>query len=153
MPRLTLSTPLLRAALQPTSASQFLPRCIAASTRSFSHLPGLRPTLQSRVSTPSITTTSIFRQPATNPLFDPTATATAAAAETAAEVADVTPRSSVTTHPAFAMQVRFAPRPTMSGHSRLIQKRRHGFLSRVKTKNGRKTLQRRKTKGRLRLSA
>ncbi|KAJ4306408.1 hypothetical protein N0V88_001209 [Collariella sp. IMI 366227] len=37
--------------------------------------------------------------------------------------------------------------------SRLVQKRRHGFLSRVKTQTGRKTLMRRRAKGRKRLSA
>ncbi|KAK0613391.1 hypothetical protein B0T14DRAFT_526149 [Immersiella caudata] len=150
MVRLTLSMPLVRATLKPTSAAQSLPRCTAntaASTRSFSNLPSLRPTLQSRTST----TPNIFRAPASNPLFDPTAATTT----TTEAVADVISRASVTSHPAFAagaMQARFAPRPTMSGHSRLIQKRRHGFLGRIRTKNGRKTLQRRKTKGRLRIA-
>jgi large subunit ribosomal protein L34 len=41
----------------------------------------------------------------------------------------------------------------MGNASRLIQKRRHGFLSRVKTQNGRKTLARRRAKGRKKLSA
>ncbi|KAK4449191.1 hypothetical protein QBC34DRAFT_406190 [Podospora aff. communis PSN243] len=149
MVRLTFSTPLLRATLKPTSTSQFLPRCIAntaASTRFFSQLPSLRPTLQSR--TPG--TAGVFRAPASNPLFAPAATTT-----TTETVADVVSKTVVTSHPAFAggvMQARFGPRPTMSGHSRLIQKRRHGFLSRIRTKNGRKTLQRRKTKGRLRIA-
>jgi len=41
----------------------------------------------------------------------------------------------------------------MSGASRLIQKRRHGFLSRIRTRNGRKMLERRKGKGRKRIAA
>ncbi|KAL4808990.1 ribosomal protein L34-domain-containing protein [Aspergillus unguis] len=42
-------------------------------------------------------------------------------------------------------------RPTFRP-SRRVQKRRHGFLSRLRTKNGRKILTRRKTKGRNNLS-
>ena len=40
----------------------------------------------------------------------------------------------------------------MNRNSRLKRKRKHGFLSRIRTKNGRKTLLRRLEKGRCRLS-
>ncbi|RDA93027.1 hypothetical protein CP533_0737 [Ophiocordyceps camponoti-saundersi (nom. inval.)] len=68
--------------------------------------------------------------------------------------ADVVPRSAVSSHPALAsLQLRFGPRNTMVRATRLVQKRRHGFLSRIRTKEGRKILARRRAKGRRELGA
>lgn len=63
--------------------------------------------------------------------------------------ADIVPSSAISAHPAMGdMQIRCGPRNTMNGHTRLVQKRRHGFLVRKRSKTGRKILLRRKIKGR-----
>ncbi|PHH92239.1 hypothetical protein CDD83_8258 [Cordyceps sp. RAO-2017] len=68
--------------------------------------------------------------------------------------ADVVSPSTVSSHPALAgQQLRFGPRNTMNGHTRLIQKRRHGFLFRKRSKTGRRILQRRRNKGRRKLAS
>ncbi|KAI1469727.1 uncharacterized protein F4812DRAFT_420129 [Daldinia caldariorum] len=118
-----------------------------ATRRTFSSLPTLRPTLQAWSSRP------VFRNPNTSPLlqsFTPQPSAAAAGAVTP----DLVPKTALTSHPSLsgAAQVRFGPRPTMARTSRLVRKRRHGFLSRLRTHNGRKTLQRRKEKKRSSLS-
>ncbi|KAH6845497.1 hypothetical protein B0I37DRAFT_355954 [Chaetomium sp. MPI-CAGE-AT-0009] len=148
MSRVSLQSPLLQAVLRRPTV-QLIPRCAALATtkptvaRSISHLPTLRPTLTA----PS----PIFRA-ANAQRFAP---ATATGVETATgEVADVLGKTAVTAHPALAgcaSQIRCGPRPNMSGASRLIQKRRHGFLSRLRTKNGQRMISRRRTKGRKKL--
>ncbi|KAK3327623.1 hypothetical protein B0T19DRAFT_422281 [Cercophora scortea] len=160
MPRLSiLSSPasaLVQAARQQSSRScAQLPRCLAkTTTRTFTNLPSLRPTLLHP--SPTSTSTTTFRSTATPLAWLPS---TSTAVDTLSEDSpfyDLAPKSSVSAHPAFAnvgSQVRFAPRPTMSNASRLIQKRRHGFLSRIRTKKGRNTLTRRSVKGRKRLCA
>ncbi|KAM3076001.1 hypothetical protein ACMFMF_005346 [Clarireedia jacksonii] len=58
----------------------------------------------------------------------------------------------ISTHPALgATQIRCGPRNTFSP-SHFVRKRRHGFLSRIRTRKGRATLQRRKSKKRSSLS-
>ncbi|KAK1783583.1 hypothetical protein QBC45DRAFT_388664 [Copromyces sp. CBS 386.78] len=131
----------LQAAFKP---SAFLPK---TATRTFSILPSLRPTFSS----PS---TTVFRAP--QAITAPSASSSVTTGIDG-EVLDLLSASSlVSSHPALSglgSQIRCGPRPTMSGATRLVQKRRHGFLSRIKTKNGQKTLKRRLAKGRLRLSA
>ncbi|KAK1977151.1 ribosomal protein L34 [Colletotrichum cereale] len=103
------------------------------SQRMFSSLPSLRPSI-----TPL---TSAFRRPTATPFTPSTA-----------DAADVVPTSAITEHPAMgAMQIRCGPRNTMNRNTRLIQKRRHGFISRMKSKDGRKIVARRRAKGRKKL--
>ncbi|ROW11742.1 hypothetical protein VPNG_05658 [Cytospora leucostoma] len=123
----------------------------ASTTRSFSSLPSLRPS----TSMPS----SIFARRTAGLLptgFTPAPTAmTAAAAVSLGDAAsDIVPKTSITSNPALG-QIRCGPRNYMNMNrpSRLIRQRRHGFLSRMKTKNGRKMLLRRRIKGRKMLSA
>ncbi|KAK6220032.1 ribosomal protein L34 [Colletotrichum tabaci] len=105
----------------------------ALSQRTFSSLPSLRPSI-----TPL---TSAFRRPNATP-FTPSTV----------DAADVVPTSAITEHPALgAMQIRCGPRNTMNRNTRLIQKRRHGFLSRMNSKDGRKIIARRRAKGRKKL--
>ena len=64
---------------------------------------------------------------------------------------DIQPK--ISSHIALqALQVRSGPRGLTFNPSHIIRKRRHGFLSRVRTKNGRKTLRRRRQKGRCNMS-
>ncbi|KAL6875528.1 hypothetical protein HDV57DRAFT_503373 [Trichoderma longibrachiatum] len=114
-------------------ARPLLPRIAPLSQRTYTCLSPLRPTL-----------TSTFRPTATS--FTPSPTTTATSSEASA---DVVPAAAVSAHPALqGMQLRFGPRNTMNGHTRLVQKRRHGWLKRTRSKTGRRILQRRKLKGR-----
>ncbi|KAH6636965.1 hypothetical protein F5144DRAFT_569275 [Chaetomium tenue] len=148
MSRVSLQSPLLQAVLRRPTA-QLIPRCTLATTkptiaRSISHLPTLRPTL----TTPS----PLFRA-ANAQRFTPT-TMPETTTTTTGEVADVLAKTAVTAHPALAgcaSQIRCGPRPNMSGASRLIQKRRHGFLNRLRCKGGQKMISRRRAKGRKKL--
>ncbi|KAJ5610457.1 hypothetical protein N7510_007176 [Penicillium lagena] len=53
---------------------------------------------------------------------------------------------------AFSSTPNLGVRRSTYNPSRRVQKRRHGFLSRSKTKNGRKIIQRRRLKGRKNMS-
>lgn len=100
--------------------------------RKFTTITPLRPTLSS------------FR-PASSPILS--SLPSAAAAEPAA---DLLPK--ISTHPGLAgIQVRCGPRDTYDP-SHFVRKRRHGFLSRVKTRKGRNLLTRRRVKQRKNLS-
>lgn len=108
----------------------------ASSKRTFTSLRGpSRPTIfpRSLNFTPSIT----LLKPSTTTLAD-------------GVVLDLLPK--ISSHPALgAIQVRCGPRNTFSP-SHFVRKRRHGFLSRIRTRKGRATLQRRKAKKRSTLS-
>ncbi|KAL2157623.1 hypothetical protein VTH06DRAFT_6002 [Thermothelomyces fergusii] len=151
MASVSLQSPLLRGALRRATTQQLPHRLLAPTksiaARTFSHLPSLRPTLAA----PS----PIFRAP--NTIHStPSATSTTMLASTpTGGVLDVVAKASVTSHPALAgcgSQIRCGPRPTLSGASRLIQKRRHGFLARKRSRTGRNILKRRMAKGRKKLS-
>ncbi|KAI0192178.1 hypothetical protein F4808DRAFT_465152 [Astrocystis sublimbata] len=121
-----------------------------ATKRSFSSLPRLRPSITALDS-------SVFRPcNSGNTLLSrlPTTTSPVGINNAAGAVLDLVPRSTITAHPALAgpQQIRCGPRPTMARSSRLVRKRRHGFLSRLRKRNGRKTLQHRKDKKRTVLS-
>ncbi|KOS16974.1 50S ribosomal protein L34 [Escovopsis weberi] len=109
---------------------------IQPSTRTFTTLQPLRPTLL-----------ATFRPALTS--FAP-ATPSTAAPGAGERAADLVPAAAVSAHPALAgaTQIRFGPRNTMQGHTRLVQKRRHGWLKRMRSKTGRRILERRKLKGR-----
>ncbi|KAF2198202.1 hypothetical protein GQ43DRAFT_434478 [Delitschia confertaspora ATCC 74209] len=63
-----------------------------------------------------------------------------------AETLDILPR--ISSHPGLAgLQIRCGPRDTFSP-SHFVRKRRHGFLARLRSKNGRKILKRRLAKKR-----
>ncbi|RSL60594.1 hypothetical protein CEP54_006700 [Fusarium duplospermum] len=100
---------------------------LAQSPRTFTTFVPLRPSL----------TPSTVRRTVLPSSFTPTASA------------DLVPSTAISAHPAMGdMQIRCGPRNTMNGATRLVQKRRHGFLYRTRSRTGRKILWRRKLKGR-----
>jgi large subunit ribosomal protein L34 len=102
--------------------------------RMFTSFTPLRPTISPSTFRPTLT--------ASKPSTAPTV-----AAETPI---DLLPK--ISTHPALgATQIRCGPRDTFSP-SHFVRKRRHGFLSRLRTRKGRNTLQRRRAKRRSTLS-
>ena len=102
--------------------------------RTFTSLSPLRPTLFPSTYSPSLA----MSKPITSTV----------ASESGA--LDLLPK--ISAHPAIGMtQVRCGPRNTFSP-SHFVRKRRHGFLSRLRTRKGRATLQRRKSKRRNTLS-
>ncbi|KAF7552580.1 hypothetical protein G7Z17_g4222 [Cylindrodendrum hubeiense] len=117
-------------------ARPVLAKPLSQSPRTFTTLVPLRPSL-----TPL---TAAIRRTALPTSFTPSA----------AGAADVVPSSAISAHPAFgAVQIRCGPRNTMNGHTRLVQKRRHGFLYRMRSRTGRKILMRRRIKGRKNIAA
>ncbi|KAF1950741.1 hypothetical protein CC80DRAFT_426232 [Byssothecium circinans] len=85
--------------------------------------------------------------PSTQPPPGSTSTSTSTISPGALDLA-----AKISAHPALATtQIRCGPRDTYNP-SHLVRKRRHGFLSRIRTKKGRKLLMRRLKKGRWNLS-
>ncbi|KAF2876540.1 ribosomal protein L34-domain-containing protein [Massariosphaeria phaeospora] len=107
------------------------PRICAQPTRSISLLSPRRPVLRTSTALPT----------------PGSATTPAIPAPDAFDLA-----SKITSHPALgSMQIRCGPRDTYNP-SHIVRKRRHGFLSRIRTKKGRKLIMRRLKKGRWNLS-
>ncbi|KAH6655037.1 hypothetical protein BKA67DRAFT_657000 [Truncatella angustata] len=112
-----------------------------SQAQTFTSLPTLRPSLARPAGT-------VFRSSTPTVSLAPSGVTTASE-----EVADIVAKSAISSSPMFgATQIRCGPRATLARSSRLVRKRRHGFLSRVQTRTGRRTLQRRRTKGRHTLS-
>ncbi|TRX96220.1 hypothetical protein FHL15_002944 [Xylaria flabelliformis] len=148
--RLTSST--VRAALSPSQSCKSITVIQTLATkRTFSSLPHLRPSIvapNGNVFRPCNSGNTLLSR------LPPTITLPAGITNAPEGVLDIVPKSAITAHPALAgpQQIRCGPRPTMARTSRLVRKRRHGFLSRIRTRNGRKTLQHRKDKKRTYLS-
>ncbi|KAK8136426.1 hypothetical protein PG984_004366 [Apiospora sp. TS-2023a] len=139
----TLAAPCVRAALSRLSsqATKSAQTQSLLSRRTFTSLPSLRPSLPAARQT-------IFR--ASQPTCAPVPSAAAAGPSSSGDsVLDIVPKIAISSSPIFGgVQIRCGPRPTMATTSRLVRKRRHGFLSRIRSRNGRRTLQRRKSKSR-----
>ncbi|TGJ80284.1 hypothetical protein E0Z10_g8472 [Xylaria hypoxylon] len=146
MPSWSLASPIARAALS-RACKNITTTQTQATRRTFSSLPHLRPSVLASTGT-------VFRPcNSGNTLLSrlPTITTSPTGVTGAPEgVLDIVPKSAITAHPALAgpQQIRCGPRPTMARTSRLIRKRRHGFLSRIRTRNGQRLLQRRREKKR-----
>ncbi|OBT45707.1 hypothetical protein VE00_03972 [Pseudogymnoascus sp. WSF 3629] len=127
------------AALKPVMQARAVKSVAPQASRTFSILTPLRPSL-----------TSSFAPRASAALDTTTTTSTTTSAAGTTTILDLLPK--ISTHPSLAgIQVRCGPRNTFSP-SHFVRKRRHGFLSRVRTRKGRATLQRRKSKNRSTLS-
>lgn len=130
---------------QPSIAQQYAltPQCTPQEpytnqprARNMSLLNARRPMLSSTPST----------------LAAPGAPSTAAATTTTTSSETLDIMAKISASPAFAgVQIRCGPRDTYNP-SHIVRKRRHGFLSRLRTKKGRKLLMRRLVKGRTNLS-
>jgi large subunit ribosomal protein L34 len=137
----------LTSSLLPQIARNSAPVFKASSKRYVSHhLPA-----QSPSNTVYRTFTS-FLTPSRRPTIFPSRTSSSLPTNVTVgeEALDLQPK--ISTHPALgSIQVRCGPRNTFNP-SHFVRKRRHGFLSRIRTRKGRATLKRRRAKGRSTLS-
>jgi large subunit ribosomal protein L34 len=133
-PRAVQNSPLRASAQRYAIPTLFQARTNLIGYRSFTSLAPRRPTIFPSSLRPSFAAS-------------PSATPTGASA---AAPLDLLPK--ISTHPALgATQIRCGPRNTFSP-SHFVRKRRHGFLSRNRTRKGRATLLRRRLKRRTTLS-
>ncbi|PMB69154.1 50S ribosomal protein L34 [Beauveria bassiana] len=103
-----------------------------------------------RIARPVLTCKALPIRPSAMTAFTPLLPSTTATAT----AVDVVAPWAISAHPALAggaSQIRCGPRNTMNGATRLVQKRRHGYLSRKRTRTGRAILKRRRQKGRAKL--
>ncbi|KAF1982347.1 hypothetical protein K402DRAFT_384739 [Aulographum hederae CBS 113979] len=109
------------------------------SSRPFSHISPRRPAISIPARStiqPSVTDTASLDSTPSTSMAQP--------------ILDLMPK--ISSHPSLlATQVRNGPRDTYDP-SHFVRKRRHGFLSRVKTRTGRAILKRRRAKGRKNMS-
>ncbi|CBQ70963.1 related to 50S ribosomal protein L34 [Sporisorium reilianum SRZ2] len=125
MPRLSPFRPLLRLATSPIAST------------SYAAAPLLTRTLPTR--TPSPLRSTLPAPPSLLSSSSSTILSLLSAPKTAAAVA-------------VAQQTRSVSYGSEYQPSQRIRKRRHGFLARIKTKNGRKTIMRRRFRGKAKLS-
>ncbi|KJZ74991.1 hypothetical protein HIM_05477 [Hirsutella minnesotensis 3608] len=125
---------------RPVLSGSIYSSVLSAVPRTFTTLSPLRPAL-----------TPLRQQLGASP-FAPSSSnfvPTSSSLDVGLPASDLGPSCEISSHPALAgMQLRFAPRNTMNGHTRLVQKRRLGFLSRQRSRTGRKIIMRRRMKGR-----
>ncbi|PGH32884.1 ribosomal protein L34 [[Emmonsia] crescens] len=138
---------------RPTSSlSLFIKSQSQSQSRAFSHLLSQRrlPTQQ-----PTATSSAASSQPALLRLLQPPTTATAQSTITTMTTGTLS--SSVLSSPGatsrpFSSSAALGAKRNTFNPSRRVQKRRHGFLARLKTHSGRKILARRRARGRKYLS-
>ncbi|KAJ1034975.1 hypothetical protein NDA18_000580 [Ustilago nuda] len=136
MPRLSPFRPLLRAATRTTTTPKLtaIPTPIASTSSPTTPLV--------RTSTPKLVPCPLLRRPQfTSLLFGGTSTSSV-----------LSPLASNANVGTVGEQVRRVTYGSEYQPSQRIRKRRHGFLARIKTKNGKKTITRRRFRGKAKLS-
>ncbi|EKD14148.1 mitochondrial 54S ribosomal protein bL34m [Drepanopeziza brunnea f. sp. 'multigermtubi'] len=137
-------------------ATVLKPASISQSTQNSAIQAPLKRTLTSfhGPSRPSLLPPSIAFRPSPSALLStplaPASSSSTSTSPSGCAILDLLPK--ISAHPALgSIQIRCGPRDTFDP-SHFVRKRRHGFLSRVKTRKGRALLKRRKAKGRTTLS-
>ncbi|SAM63853.1 related to 50S ribosomal protein L34 [Ustilago bromivora] len=140
MPRLSPFRPLLRAATRTTTTHFATPTLTDIPTPIASTSSPTTPLV--RTSTPKLVPCPLLRRPQlTSLLFGSTSTSSV-----------LSPLASNANVGTVGEQVRTVTYGSEYQPSQRIRKRRHGFLARIKTKNGKKTITRRRFRGKAKLS-